>query len=101
VTEFTPISSLVGGGLIGLAATLLMVGPGRVLGASGVLAGVIFPTNRTEFMWRMWLIAGLVASAILMALVFGITPNVVPPIPPWQVALGGFIVGIGVTLGGG
>ena len=38
-TVFTPWASLAGGVLIGLAATLLMLTLGRVMGATGVLSG--------------------------------------------------------------
>ena len=37
-THFTPISALVGGAMIGLAAALLILGAGRILGAAGILA---------------------------------------------------------------
>lgn len=40
-TAFTPWMSLSGGILIGLASTLLMATLGRVLGATGILAGFI------------------------------------------------------------
>ncbi|MDP5326507.1 MAG: YeeE/YedE family protein, partial [Paracoccaceae bacterium] len=39
-TDFTPFQSLAGGVLIGLAATLLMLFLGRIMGATGILAGL-------------------------------------------------------------
>ena len=36
-TPFTPASALIGGALIGLAATLLYAGIGRIAGISGLL----------------------------------------------------------------
>jgi len=38
MTTFTPIASLIGGGLIGLAAVLLMAFNGRIAGMTGVPA---------------------------------------------------------------
>ena len=99
--NFTPMSSLAGGALIGLAAAMLMIGYGRIAGASGLLAGVVFPQSKSEMLWRAIVIASMIASAPLLAVVFGIKPNVVPPVPLAQVAIGGLIVGVGVTLGSG
>ncbi len=44
-TVFTPWQSLGGGALIGLAATLLMLTLGRIMGATGILAGVLTPVR--------------------------------------------------------
>ena len=38
---FTPLSALIGGCLIGFAAALLLAVNGRIMGASGILAGLI------------------------------------------------------------
>ena len=99
--NFTPMSSLVGGALIGLAAAMLMIGYGRIAGASGLLAGVVFPQSKSEMLWRAIVIASMIASAPLLAALFGIRPNVVPPVSLVQVAIGGLIVGVGGTLGSG
>jgi len=101
VTEFTPVQSLVGGGLIGLAATLLMLGHGKVLGASGILGGVVFPNGRADFAWKAMVVVGLAGSSLIGIFVFDLSPNVVPPVALWMVAVGGLIVGVGVTVGGG
>ena len=42
---FTPVSALIGGCLIGFAAALLMAANGRIMGASGILVGLIVPTK--------------------------------------------------------
>ena len=39
--SFTPVSALLGGVLIGLAATLLWVSNGRTAGVSGIVGGVL------------------------------------------------------------
>ena len=36
ITAFTPVSALIGGGLIGLAAAVLILGSGHILGMSGI-----------------------------------------------------------------
>ena len=42
-TVFTPVASLAGGALIGIAAVLLLLVHGRIAGATGVLAGALLP----------------------------------------------------------
>ena len=51
MSDFTPVSGFLGGILIGLAATLLLVANGRIAGVSGILAGVIKPV-RGDAAWR-------------------------------------------------
>ena len=46
MANFTPVSAAIGGVLIGLAATLLMLFNGRVAGISGILAGVPEPQGQ-------------------------------------------------------
>ena len=42
--NFTPYASLIGGVMIGLAALLLMLAHGRVMGFSGILGGIVMPS---------------------------------------------------------
>ena len=100
-TTFTPWLSLGGGILIGLAATLLMLMLGRVMGATGILAGLIFPGSRQEFAWRAAALAGMVSGPVLIWLSLGAMPDVQVPISLMMLIIGGLIVGIGVTYGSG
>jgi len=101
VTEFTPFSAAVGGGMIGLSATLLWLVSGRIAGATGILSGVVFPQNRADFLWKISFIVGMVVAPMALGLFAGVTPNVVPPFGPVQVIVGGVVVGVGVTLANG
>ena len=98
---FTPWASLAGGVLIGLAAVLLMLTLGRIMGATGVLNGLIQPRSGSDFWWRATLLAGMVSAPVLMALVTGKMPTVDGPVSTLALLLGGFIVGLGVTFGSG
>lgn len=100
-TEFSPIASLFGGSLIGVSAVLLMLSLGRIMGATGILAGAIFPQSLQDWGWRVAVIAGMLSGPWLYRLLSGAPPVVDVPISSSMVALGGLIVGIGVTLGGG
>lgn len=100
-TTFTPLSALGGGMLIGLSAVLLMLGLGRILGATGVLSGLVFPTDHTAFKWRAAMILGMVLSPGLLFFVTGEMPQLTIPVSPIMVVIGGVVVGFGASMGSG
>ena len=100
-TEFTPWMSLGGGILIGLAATLLMLVQGRIFGATGVLAGLVQPTSRSDFTWRAVLLVGIVSGPLVILALTGAMPTVTVPVSNTMLIVGGLIVGIGGTFGSG
>ena len=97
MSHFTPVSALLGGGLIGLSAALLWVGCCRIAGISGILAGTLAPDRA----WRLMFLAGLVAAPVVYRIAFA--PLSRPAIATaWPlVILGGLLVGFGTRLGGG
>lgn len=100
-TMFTPWASLAGGVLIGLAAVLLMGSLGRIMGATGVLSGLIQPQSASEFSWRAALLAGMVSGPVIYWAVTGGMPAIEVPVSTPALVLGGLIVGLGVTFGSG
>lgn len=100
-TEFTPVMSLLGGVLIGTASVLLMATMGRIMGATGILAGILPPISRADFSWRLAIVAGMVSGPAAVYAFSGQMPEISIPIPLTLVLIGGFIVGIGVTFGSG
>lgn len=100
-TAFTPLASLAGGILIGLAAVLLMLLHGRIAGATGILAGALIPASFADWSWRIMIIAGMVTAPALTLLITGAMPDIQVPVSTAALAIGGLIVGVGVTLGSG
>lgn len=100
-TAFTPFASFGGGLLIGLGAVLLMLGLGRVFGATGILSGTVFVENREEMTWRLALIAGMILAPGLIFAVTGSMPTLNVPVNPSMIVVGGVIVGLGASLGSG
>lgn len=100
-TEFTPFISLFGGLLIGSSTVLLMLTLGRIMGATGVLAGFLQPASTSDWSWRAALLAGMVTAPTLMTLVTGQPPTIQVPVSTLMMVIGGFIVGLGVTYGAG
>ena len=100
-TVFTPYMSLAGGALIGLSAVLLMLTLGRVMGATGVLAGIIRPNNMPDATWRIALLLGMATGPLVVMAVTGQMPAIDVPVSTLALIVGGVIVGIGVTYGSG
>ncbi|MCK0119345.1 MAG: YeeE/YedE family protein [Yoonia sp.] len=100
-TTFTPLQSLAGGLLIGAAAVMLMGFMGRIMGATGILAGVISPTGWSDWSWRAAVLLGMITGPIAVLAMTGQMPAVEVPVGMPMLVVGGFIVGMGVTFGGG
>jgi uncharacterized protein len=97
--HFTPWTSLFGGTVIGAAAGLLMLGAGRIMGASAIFGGAIALRDR-ERAWRLALVAGL----LLAPSVFGLLGHASAPriATPWPLlVVSGLLVGYGSRLGSG
>lgn len=100
-TVFTPLQSLGGGMLIGVAAVLLMATLGRIMGATGILAGVLQPAGLSDWGWRAAVVAGMVSGPLAIKLITGSFPIIQVPSTTFMLLLGGFLVGIGVTFASG
>jgi uncharacterized membrane protein YedE/YeeE len=97
--NFTPWSSLAGGVLIGLAASLLWLGAGRIAGVSGILQGFAF-REPSERAWRGAFLLGLLLAGLVLGLVLpekiGLSPRSLG-----YVLLAGITVGAGSYFGSG
>ncbi len=98
--------ALLGGGLIGLAASLLLVMNGQIAGISGIVGRLIdgpvddAPAASSDA-WRVAFVVGLVAAGAGMMLV---SPGLIEASASRSVgitALAGLIVGFGVRMGSG
>ena len=98
--NFTPVSGLVGGLLIGLAAALLLLLNGRISGISGIVGGLL-ARDSSETGWRVMFGAGLLLGALAYVLATGspISVKMQASLPVLVVA--GLLVGFGTRLGSG
>jgi uncharacterized protein len=97
--HFTPVSAFAGGLLIGLAAVWLILVDGRVLGASGVLGGLVPPRER-DWGWRAALLAGLIAAPLIARPLLHVSAPMIEANAAILVAAG-LLVGFGTRLGAG
>ncbi len=95
--SFTPFSALVGGALIGLSAGLLMLGQGRVLGASGILTFALL--ERTP--WRLVLLSSMFAVSVILIYFTDFGSEIQFVSSSWRFYIGAFLVGLGAQLGSG
>lgn len=99
IVNFTPIPALIGGLLIGLAASILLLFNGRIFGITGIISGIITPKKHDVF-WRSLLVIGLAAGAFI-AHQFYNTPDTMSTRSIPLLMLGGFITGLGARIGSG
>ena len=101
-TSFEPWPALIGGGLIGLSAVLLMASHGKVAGLSGIFGGLLKTRQDAEFRWRALFILGLLAGALATARAGAFDPASLAFSGGLLVsATGGILVGAGTALGNG
>lgn len=98
--NFTPISALAGGALIGISVTLLLLFNGRIAGISGILNGVFFAPKQDK-LWRLLFLVGLVLGALLFHTGLPDFNSPRQHYPVLLLAIGGFFVGFGAKMANG
>jgi len=100
MADFTPVSAAIGGALIGLAATLLMLLTGRIAGISGIFGACLNITTPDKG-WRIAFIIGLILAPLTGSFVgYALAEPQMPA--SWVTTVGGgLLVGFGTRQGGG
>ena len=98
--DFTPGLSLLGGALIGLSASAMLLLQGRIAGISGIVGGLFHP-KAGDIGWRVAFLGGLILAG---ALGLWLAPQALAVDlhrAPWMVLVAGLMVGFGTRLGNG
>lgn len=94
------LASLIGGGLIGIAVTLMLLFNGRVTGISGIIASSLTrPTS--EGVWRWMFLGGLLAGGVFM---YFVRPDLFANVSgrsSTSIIIAGLLVGYGTVMGSG
>ena len=98
--NFTPVSGLIGGLLIGLAVTLMMLLNGRIAGISSIVGGLVTPKSG-DTAWRVAFVVGLLFGALAFILAVGGQTPVEVLASPLAILIGGLLVGFGTRMGSG
>lgn len=93
--NFSPLSALAGGVILGMAVAVLLFFNGRIAGISGIVGTLLqYPVVKGDVAWRMAFIGGLIVAPLLYSLF--------QPLPPIQLetsnsllVLAGLLVGVG------
>ena len=97
------LAPLLGGALIGLSASLLLLSHGRIAGISGVVGSLLMPV-RGDVSWRLQFSAGLLAGGLLLAWLLPQAFSAPAPLSLGGAAMlagAGLMVGVGSRLGNG
>jgi uncharacterized protein len=97
--NFTPVSGLIGGILIGLSAVMLMLFNGRIAGISGITSGLFAPLS-SGTAWRAAFILGVIAAPVAYSLAMG-PVEIDLTAGPVLLLVAGFVVGLGSAIGSG
>jgi uncharacterized membrane protein YedE/YeeE len=97
---FTPLSSLFGGALIGLAASVLLAFDGRIAGISGIVGGLLRPSGG-DVAWRAAFVSGLLIGGVALRLTDPSALALTGIRPTSAVVVAGLLVGFGTRLGNG
>lgn len=96
----TIVIPLLGGALIGLSASLLLLFNGRVAGISGIAGGLFSPV-RGEVGWRLAFVAGLVGGGWVLRAFWPATLGISAVSGSAGLVAAGLLVGFGTRLGSG
>ena len=94
------LKALLGGALIGIAATLMLLFNGRVTGISGIIASSLTKPSKDGF-WRWMFLAGMLGGGVLMR---SLHPDYFVNLSGRglaQIGVAGLLVGYGTVMGSG
>jgi uncharacterized membrane protein YedE/YeeE len=94
------INALIGGALIGVSVSLMLLWNGRVTGISGIINGAL-TYAKGDYAWRALFILGLIVGGLILKV---LRPEVFSGAiltDTWTVVVAGLLVGFGTILGSG
>ncbi|MBL4239654.1 YeeE/YedE family protein [Vibrio fluvialis] len=100
MTFTMPWESLLGGVLLGISATVMLLMNGKIAGISGILTGLLTPKSR-DFAWRLLFAVGMVSGGVLGVLAFDSHIPTEFDSSTLLLTVAGLLVGIGTRLGNG
>jgi uncharacterized membrane protein YedE/YeeE len=98
--NFTPLTSLAGGLLIGLASAAMLVLNGRIAGISGITGGVL-KADRGDTLWRALFVAGLLVGGFVYGHVAPDAFAITLDRSTGALVVAGLLVGFGTQMGNG
>ncbi|MCC1491780.1 YeeE/YedE family protein [Cognatishimia sp. F0-27] len=98
--EMDWIWGLIGGLLIGTGGAVYLLGNGWIMGASGIIGGLVDGSGRSTRKERLVFLAGVIAIPAVLSLIFGrVDTNLTANWPLLLIA--GLLVGVGTRIANG
>ncbi|NOT79058.1 MAG: YeeE/YedE family protein [Bacteriovoracaceae bacterium] len=94
------IYALVGGMIIGLSVSIMLLFNGRVTGISGIVNGILTP-QKGDTAWRLTFVIGLFSGGSLLNVIAPQAFSGALSTPTWTVVVAGLLVGFGTIMGSG
>ena len=98
--NFTLLNSLIGGILIGIAAIIVFIVNGRIMGISGIIGNLITHKETDQTYWIIIFILGVLIGPLLFIIFFKEIKSEMVANTTFLI-LSGFLVGLGTSLGNG
>ncbi len=95
------IYGLIGGLMIGTAAAIYLLVSGRIMGASGILGGIVDGSGRDTLSERLAFVAGLVLVPTILVRVGGVSGDTNATSNVLLLIVAGLAVGIGTRMANG
>ncbi|MFT4978372.1 MAG: putative membrane protein YedE/YeeE [Myxococcota bacterium] len=97
--NFTPLSALAGGALIGLSASMMLLLSGRIAGISGIIGGLLGrPHDAPQ---HLAFLGGLLAGGLALLFAYPDAFTTALQRSPGAIVVAGLLVGFGTRLGNG
>lgn len=100
MTDFSPLSAIAGGAMIGAGAVLLLIANGRIAGIAGIFDGILHRPGSRDMSWRLAFLAGMLTPGLALGLTGNLTiegAGIALPL----LLVAGFLVGFGTRMGNG
>lgn len=94
------MESLIGGVIIGVAASLMLLFNGRVTGISGIVGSLLNPQTLDKN-WRILFLIGLLLGGVVLRVLHPQAFTLLSHAKPTDYIFSGLLVGYGTALGGG
>ena len=98
--NFTLLNSLFGGILIGIAAIIIFLTNGRIMGISGILGNLMTLKETDQIYWRIAFLLGVLIGPLIFTILFKEIKSEMVANTTFLM-ISGFLVGLGTSLGNG
>lgn len=99
--ETSYIYGLAGGLVIGIAGAAFLLGNGRIMGASGILGGIVDGTAGPGRKQSLLFLLGLILAPWIAMLALDLSPTTQITDNPLVIVAGGLLVGLGSRIANG